>query len=194
VSFIVNLAIDRTLSWFLIVLVALPLAYSIMYVPLAISKYGTAFMKRNNAVISILICAVILQLALIVIGTQTFGVVQSFTIALPILLFCLVPIIGTLYFVRYIKLNWEFKASILIFAWLIIIQIFNMLLSLLDIELSSGMIWQANLSRWNTPELVDANISLIISIISLIIIGVLTTLGTLKVYRKKSDMEKDIEN
>jgi len=180
--------------WFFIPLVALLLAYSIIFVPIIISKYNLpTWIKNHNALWSIALYTLLMILLFIVINiytasttTDTFGWV--FTIALPILAFLLLPIYATIIISEYIKINWVFKTSTITLVWLVAYTINYFLLYALGVDTTNqGMFWQANFSTW-TPAgtMVAANVNLILNIVGLTAVVAFAIVGIILASKKKS--------
>jgi len=172
--------------WFVIPLMALIFVYSLIFVPLLIKAYLPK-LSRHNAVISTAISFVVLFLMLIVInaytalaGDDSFG--WAFTIALPVLLFWSLAVFGAIVLIRYAKINWAFKTSIFVLAYLVFITSFMPFASLLGIETDGDNFWQVNFSRWNS-DTISPNVMMIHLGVVLIVSGVFLAVGITK-YRK----------
>lgn len=164
-------------AWFVIAFFAIALAYSLIFTPLLIKTYAPEKIRNNNVLISIAInaCALFLMLLAIdiysaIISTTLFG--WCFTIALPILLYWLVPIYLTVIFIKHLKIHWGFKISCIVSIWLGFSQLFYVFLLILNIDVNTIYFWQANLFKWATGENISANVMLLVDCVS-----VLTALG-----------------
>ena len=177
-------------NWFLILVFALLFAYSVIFTPLLIRVYAPKFMKKHNAIISIMIDVIILFLIMIIIDLFTrqnditeFG--WSLTLGFPIMLFWLVPIFATVLILQYAKIHWSFKTSSLIVIWFVMYHIFFFVLSGLGIKNTDGKFWQANLLKWSSETLIEANIMLIINLITLLAAISFAALGCVFWYKNK---------
>jgi hypothetical protein len=169
-------------NWFFIPVFALLFAWSIIFAPLLVKVYLPQIFKKHNAVFSITVNAILLFILFIVIDLYNWSG-WSFTKGLPILLFWLVPIYGIAGLLRYAKINWAFKTSV-------IISIFLVWCNISRIKTANGQFYEADLARWSNETLINANIMLLCNIGLLAFVAAFGIIGGIFAYKLSCKQSK----
>jgi len=103
--FICNLAVSHTLSWFFIVLASIMLSFSITNLPL--------LLRKHRSIISALIATVLIYLLLFVCCLYVQGN-WLFSVAYPIATFSVAFAWLIFITVKYSKVNWGYKISVIL--------------------------------------------------------------------------------
>lgn len=179
--------------WFVIPFAALLLAYTIVFLPIIIAKYNVPSLFRKHSAITVLLITIILIFVLLVVidlyatfaESKTFG--WSFKVGLPIFLFWAIPVLLTLSISIYVKINGFLKAAIIIPIWFAAQIVFNFLLKGLKIETDTqGFFWNANLAKWNTGALIEANCYSIVSMVALAFVLTFAIIGIRRAVNQKA--------
>ncbi len=146
VCFICNLAIQHTLSWFFIVLVAILLAFSITTLPV--------LLKRHR-VLAVFGSATLLTYLLLFVCSLYTGGDWFFSFALPIASISMVIPWSVMALLKYAPLCWQLKIGLIVLIMGLFTAFINPIIdALLGKELASYL-WYLDLTAWQGPNLAN---------------------------------------
>ncbi len=168
--FIVNIAVNHTLSWFFIVLVSIALAFSITNLPL--------ILKKHSLFITLGSVTVLIYILLIVCSLYTNGD-WLYSIAIPMASIPLAVFWLTVLAIKYLHVNWILKSGLIILFWSMMIIIINMSSKYFVERKSYDFTAYFNLTDWNREILANKIVFMSLSLLGLIsiITGIVTELS-----------------
>ena len=177
-------------DWFWIASMSVLLGLAIIFMPIYISRYEIfRKIKKYNDFVSIAIDFIILNVLLIVINAYTGGKCWYLNTALPIV-FVIYLVLNILMSVRFLKINRFLKTSIILslidlflYAPPLFIKVNN---PLVQKEIDSINIFNADLTRWIVDTTLEANIHLIIFLSILATASTFFLVGIIRHSKMKS--------
>jgi len=183
-------------DWFLIPTLSVLLGLIIIFTPIYITKYEIfSKIRKYTDFVCILVDFIVLNILLITINVYTIN--NGFTngwwylrVALPIVAIIYL-IINVIISVRFLKTNKLLKTGIILF----LIELFTYLPPLfikvknplLQNEINSANIFNANLSSWQIDKTLEPNIHLIIFLSILLFAVIFTIVGIILHLKKKNN-------
>lgn len=177
-------------DWFWVTSFSIFVGLCTIFIPIFISVYNLpVFIKRNNAIVSVLVDFILLTILMMIICGYTDSNNWVFSIYFPIALFVILMPLTLIGIIKYTRINKFLKTGLSVLSSLVITcgtpYFVWYVLQRNNIDGEVNFTFPPNFTDWSNAEMISTNTVSIVILIALLVASIFIILGLTKIMRLK---------